>query len=47
MVPLHANVIRGIYSHMLNLLRFKGYLEKKESLAIDPEGSQDPTHSEE
>jgi hypothetical protein len=47
MVPLPANTIRGMYSHMFKLLSFKGYLQEKGSLAIDPEGSQDPTHSEE
>jgi hypothetical protein len=47
MVPLPANAIRGMYSHMFKLLIFKGYLQEKGSLAIDPEGSQDPTHSEE
>jgi hypothetical protein len=47
MVPLPANVVRGMYSHMFKRLSFKGYLQEKGSLAIDPEGSQDPTHSEE
>jgi hypothetical protein len=47
MVPLPANTIRGIYSHMFKLLIFKGYLWEKGSLTIYPEGSQDPTHSEE
>jgi hypothetical protein len=28
-------------------LNFKEYLQEKGSLAIDPKGSQDPTHSEE
>jgi hypothetical protein len=45
MVPLPANAIRGMYSHMFKWLSFKGYLQEKGSLAIDPEGSQDPTHS--
>ena len=45
MVPLPENPIRGMYSHMFNLLSVKGYLQEKGSLAIDPEGSQDPTHS--
>jgi hypothetical protein len=39
MVPLLANIIRGMYSHMFKLLSFKGYLQEKGSLAIDPEGS--------
>ena len=47
MVPLPANTIRGMYSHMFKPLSFKGYLQEKGSLTIDPEGSQDPTHSEE
>ena len=47
MVPPPANAIRGMYSHMLKWLNFKEYLKKKASLAIDPEGSQDPTHSNE
>jgi hypothetical protein len=47
MVPLPANAIRGMYSHMFKWLNFKEYLQEKGSLAIDPEGSQDPTHSEE
>jgi hypothetical protein len=47
MVPLPANVVRGMYSHMFKWLSFKGYLQEKGYLAIDPEGSQDPTHSEE
>ena len=47
MVSLPANTIRGMYSHMFKLLIFKGYLKEKGSLAIDPEGFQDPTHSEE
>jgi hypothetical protein len=47
MAPLPANVIRGMYSHMFKLLIFKGYLQEKGYLAIDLEGSQDPTHSEE
>jgi hypothetical protein len=47
MVPLLANAIRGMYSHMFKLLSFKGYLQEKGSLTIDSEGSQDPTHSEE
>jgi hypothetical protein len=47
MVPLLANAIRGMYSHMFKLLGVKGYLQEKGSLAIDPEGSQDPTHSKE
>jgi hypothetical protein len=38
MVPLPANTIRGMYSHMLKLLSFKGYLQEKGSLTIDPEG---------
>jgi hypothetical protein len=46
MVPLPANAIIGMYSHMFKLLSVKGYLQEKGSLAIDPEGSQDPTHSE-
>jgi hypothetical protein len=46
MVPLPANAIRGMYSHMFKL-SFKGYLQEKGYLAIDPEGSQDPTHLEE
>ena len=45
MVPLPANAIRGMYSHMFKWL--KEYLQEKGSLAIDPKGSQDPTHSEE
>jgi hypothetical protein len=40
MVPLPTNAIRGMYSHMFKLLSFKGYLQEKGSLAIDPEGSQ-------
>jgi hypothetical protein len=47
MVPLPANVVRGMYSHMFKKLIFKGYLQEKKSLSIDPEGSQDPTHLEE
>jgi hypothetical protein len=47
MVPLPANSIKGMYSHMFKWLNFKEYLQEKGSLAIDPEGSQDPTHSEE
>jgi hypothetical protein len=47
MEPLPANAIRGMYSHMFKWLNFKEYLQEKGSLAIDPEGSQDPTHSEE
>ena len=47
MVPLPANAIRDMYSHMFKLLSFKGYLQKKGSLVIDPKGSQDPTHSKE
>jgi hypothetical protein len=47
MVPLPANTIRGMYTHMLKHLIFKGYLQEKGSLAIDPEGSQVPTHLEE
>jgi hypothetical protein len=35
MVPIPTNVIRGMYSHMLKLLIFKGYLQEKGSLAID------------
>jgi hypothetical protein len=46
MMPLLANAIRGMYSHMFKLLSFKGYLQEKGSLVIDPEGSQDPTHLE-
>jgi hypothetical protein len=47
MVPPLANAIRGMYSHMFKWLNFKEYLQEKGSLAIDPKGSQDPTHSEE
>jgi hypothetical protein len=47
MVPPPANVIIGMYSHMFKWLNFKEYLQEKGSLAIDLEGSQDPTHSEE
>ena len=47
MVPLPANAIRGMDSHMFKLLIFKGYLQEKGYLAIYQEGSQDPTHSEE
>jgi hypothetical protein len=47
MVSLPRNSMRGMYSHMFNLLSFKGYLQEKGSPAIDPEGSQGPTHSEE
>jgi hypothetical protein len=47
MVPLPTNAIRGMYSHMFKLLRIKGNLQENIYLAIDPEGSQDPTHSEE
>jgi hypothetical protein len=47
MVPLPANAIRGMYSHLFKLLSVKGNLKEKGSLAIDPEGSQDPTHSKE
>jgi hypothetical protein len=47
MVPPLANAIRGMYSHMFKWLNFKEYLKENGSLAIDPEGSQDPTHSEE
>jgi hypothetical protein len=47
MEPLPANAIRGMYSHMFKWLNFKEYLQEKGSLAIDPKGSQDPTHSEE
>jgi hypothetical protein len=47
MVPLPANAIRGMYSHMFKWLNFKEYLQEKGSLAIDLEGSQDPTHLEE
>jgi hypothetical protein len=47
MVPLPANVIKGMYSHMFKLLSVKGYLQEKGYLAIDPEGSQYPTHSKE
>jgi hypothetical protein len=47
MVPLPANAIRDMYSHMFKLLSFKVYLQEKGSLAIDPKGSQDPTLSEE
>jgi hypothetical protein len=36
MVPLPANAVRGMYSHMFKRLRFKGYLQEKGSLAIDP-----------
>jgi hypothetical protein len=45
MVPVPANTIIGMHSHMLKLLIFKGYLQEKGSLAIDPEGSKNPTHS--
>ena len=47
MEPLPTNAIRAMYSHMFKWLKFKEYLQEKVSLAIDPEGSQDPTHSEE
>jgi hypothetical protein len=47
MVPPPANAIRGMYSHMFKWLNFKEYLQEKGSLAIDPKGSQDPTHLEE
>jgi hypothetical protein len=47
MMPLPANYIRGMYSHMFKWLNFKEYFQEKGSLAIDLEGSQDPTHSEE
>jgi hypothetical protein len=47
MEPLPTNSIRGMYSHILKFLSFKRYLQEKGSPAIDPEGSQDPTHSEE
>jgi hypothetical protein len=47
MVPPLANVIRGMYSYMFKWLNFKEYLQENGSLAIDPEGSQDPTHLEE
>ena len=47
MVPLPANVVRGMYSHMFKWLIFKGYLQEKGSLGTNPEGSQDPTHSKE
>jgi hypothetical protein len=47
MEPPLANVIRGMYSHMFKWLKFKEYLQEKGSLSIDPEGSQDPTHSKE
>jgi hypothetical protein len=47
MVPLPASIVKGMYSHMFKQLSFKGYLPEKGSLAIDPEGSQDPTHLEE
>jgi hypothetical protein len=46
-VPLTANAIRDMYSHMFKWLNFKEYLQEKGSLAIDPEGTQDPTHSDE
>jgi hypothetical protein len=29
MVPLPANAIRGMYSHMFKWLNFKGYLQEK------------------
>jgi hypothetical protein len=44
---LPANVIKGMYSQMFKWLNFKEYLQDKGSLAIDPKGSQDPTHSQE
>jgi hypothetical protein len=47
MVPLPANAIRGMYSHIFKLLSFKGYLQEKGSLVIDPKGSQDLTDLEE
>jgi hypothetical protein len=47
METLPANAIRDMYSHMFKWLNFKEYLQEKGSLAIYPEGSQDPTHSEE
>jgi hypothetical protein len=47
MVPLPANTIRGMYSHMFKWLNLEEYLQEKGSLAIDPKGSQDPTHSKE
>jgi hypothetical protein len=40
MVPLPANAIRGMYSHIFKFLNLKGYLQEKGSLTIDPEGSQ-------
>jgi hypothetical protein len=47
MEPLPANAIQGMYSHMVKWLNPKEYLQEKGSFAIDPEGSHDPTHSEE
>jgi hypothetical protein len=47
MLPLPANAIRVMYSHMFKWLKFKDYLQEKGYLAIDPKRSQDPTHSEE
>jgi hypothetical protein len=39
MVQLSTNTIIGMYSDMFKLLSFKGNLQEKGSLAIDPEGS--------
>ena len=47
MVSLPTRAVRGMYSHMFKQLSFKGYLQEKGTLAMDPEGSQDPTHLEE
>jgi hypothetical protein len=42
MVPLPTNGVRGMYSHMFKWLSFKGYLQEKGSLAIDPKEMMQP-----
>jgi hypothetical protein len=40
MVPLPVDIIIDMYSHILKLLIFKGYLQENGYLMIDSEGSQ-------
>jgi hypothetical protein len=43
----YLQMLSEVCTHICLMVKLKDYLQEKGSLAIDPEGSQDPTHSEE